>query len=193
MEAPIIAVSDKPQFQRVIRLEVPALVDTSGRMVKAAERKIVAQFVRGAAPDWIVEQARSRFDFRGRGDGEPIQMLIGVFDSKIAAAVHKWSEEEHDAVVRDLRDTANPYWFIAEQPKVEAPWPTYDALVVQGQRTAEKVAEKNLELAASTGIGVDVLVAYEEQNRADERIIAAYRAALEAVAAAEPAEELIEA
>lgn len=192
-EAPIIAVSDKSNLQRVCRLEDPGLFDPQGRRVSPRQRKLVAQFVRGGAPPWIVEQARERFDFRGRGDGEPIEMMIGVFDSAMAAKQHRWSEDEHDAVVREIRDTVNPYWFIAEQPQVPAPWPTYDALTVQGRRTAEAVAAENVETAAKIGVPLGDLVAYEAQNRNDERILAAYRAALEVVAASEPAEELIEA
>lgn len=190
-EAPIIAVSDKAALQVVCKLEEPALHDTAGRVVKKSERKLVAQFTRGGAPDWVIDEATKRFDFRGRGDGEPLAMLIGVFDSDLARRVHKWTDEEHDTVVRHLQ-TQNPYWFIAEQPKVEAPWATYDKLTVQGQRTPEKVAAKNLELAAETGTPVELLIAYERQNRNDERILAAYQDAAAAESVSEPG-ELVEA
>lgn len=173
-EAPIIAVSDKAALQVTCKVENPALHDTSGRVVKEKERRLVAQFVRGGAPDWVIEEATKRFKFGGRGDGESPAMMIGVFDSEIAARQNVWSEEETDSVIRHLRDTQNPKWFIAEQPKVAAPWSSYDALVVQGQRTAEKVAARNVELAAETGTPVELLIAYERQNRNDQRILAAY-------------------
>lgn len=192
-EAPIIAVSDKAQFQRVCRVEEPALHDTSGRVVKPKVRKLVAQFQRGGAPDWVIEQASQRFDFKGRGDGEPLAMLIGVFDSALARDAHKWTEEEHDAVVREIRDTQNPYWFVAEQPKLPAPWPTYDRVTVQGRRTSEQVAEKNIATATDIGVSLDDLIAYERQNRNDAKVIAAYEQALEEQRANEPAEELVEA
>lgn len=192
-EAPIIAVSDKANLQRVCRLEDPGLFDAQGRTVSPKKRKLVAQFTRGGAPDWVLQAAQERFDFRGRGDGEPISMMVGVFDSAAAAKAHKWTEEEHDAVVRELRDTSNPYWVIVEQPKVPAPWPTYDKLSVQGQRTSEKVAAKNLELAAEIGVSVADMVAYERQNRNDAKIIALYEQALEEQQAAQPDEELVEA
>ena len=191
MEAPIIALSAKPQLQRVVVTETPGLYDTQGRLVSPKKRKLVAQFVRGGAPAWAVEAAKERFDFRGRGEGEPIEMMIGVFDSAQAARAHKWTEEEHDAVVVELRDTPNPYWFIAEQPKVPAPWPTYDKLQIQGTRTWEKVAARNLETAEETGIPVDSLIAYERQNRNDARILAAYEAAI--VVEVVTAEDLVEA
>ena len=191
MEDPIICVSDKSQLQVVCRLEEP-ITDTTGTYV-GKRKRLVAQFQRGGAPDWVVGEAEKRFDFKGRGDGEPTQMMIGVFDSAQTAAAYKWSEEEHDVVVRHLRDTQNPYWFVAEQPKVPAPWPTYDNLVVQGQRTWEKVAAKNIETASDTGISLESLVAYEKQNRNDERILAAYEQAVRAAEEAIPAEELVEA
>lgn len=193
-EAPIIAVSDKAALQVTCRPEADALHDTAGRMVAPKQRRLVAQFVRGGAPQWVIEKAQERFEFRGRGDGEPVEMLIGVFDSELATAQHRWTEDERDTVIRHLRDTQNPYWFIAEEPRVEAPWPSYDKLVAQGQRTADKVAARNLELAAETGKPVELLIAYERQNRNDQRILAAYQAALEeqAEAAPEPG-ELVEA
>lgn len=191
MEPPIIALSDKPNFQRVCRLEDPGLFDAQGRPVSPKKRKLVAQFVRGGAPAWAVEAAKERFNFRGRGDNEPIEMMIGVFDSAQAAKAHKWTEEEHDAVVVDLRDTQNPYWFIAEQPKVPPPWPTYDKLVAQGQRTWDKVAAQNIETAETTGISIADMIAYERQNRNDERIIGAYEAAI--VVEEIPEEDLVEA
>ena len=192
-EAPIIAVSDKANLQRVCRLEDPGLFDAQGRTVSPKKRKLVAQFTRGGAPDWVLQAAQERFDFRGRGADEPISLMVGVFDSAAAAKAHKWSEEEHDAVVRELRDTANPYWIIVEQPKVPAPWKSYDKLTVQGQRTSEKVAAKNLELAAETGATVEDMIAYERQNRNDAKILALYEQALEEQRAGEPAEELVEA
>jgi len=171
--------SDLPGFGPGDTVRVHVRVVEGGReRVQAYEGVVIARS--GGAPDWVVGEAEKRFDFKGRGDGEPTQMMIGVFDSAQTAAAYKWSEEEHDAVVRHLRDTPNPYWFVAEQPKVPAPWPTYDNLVVQGQRTWEKVAAKNLETAADTGIPLESLVAYEKQNRNDDRILAAYDAAISA-------------
>lgn len=193
MEAPIIAISDKANLQVLCRSEDPGLFDTQGRQVSQKQRKMVAQFWRGGAPDWVIEEAQKRFKFQGRGDGEPIAMLIGVFDSAVAAKAHRWTEEEHDAVVCHLRDNENPKWIVVEQPKVPAPWPTYDRLVVQGQRTWEKVAAQNLETAEATGIPLESLVAYERQNRCDERILAAYEQAVREAEEALPADELVEA
>lgn len=192
-EAPIVAVSDKAALQVVCKIEVPALHDTAGRQVAKGERKLVAQFVRGGAPDWVIEEAQKRFDFKGRGDGEPVSMLIGVFDSALAKAQQRWTDDEHDAVVRHLRGTQNPYWFIAEEPRVGAPWPTYDKLTVQGRRTSEQVAEKNVETATEIGVPLESLVAYERQNRNDAKVVAAYEAAIAAALAAVPEDELVEA
>lgn len=189
MEPPIIAVSDKANLQVVCRLEEP-ITDTKGTFV-GKRKRLVAQFTRGGAPAWILEEASKRFDFRGRADGEPIAMMVGVFDSAQMAKQYRWSEDEHDAVVRHLRDTANPYWFIAEEPRVPAPWPTYDKLQIAGTRTWEKVAARNLETAEETGIPVDSLVAYERQNRNDPRILEVYAAAVAGAPAEE--EELVEA
>ena len=191
MEPPIIAVSDKSNLQVVCRLEEP-ITDTHGTFV-GKKKRLVAQFTRGGAPAWILEEASKRFDFKGRGDGEPIALMIGVFDSAEMASRYKWTEDEHDAVVRHLRDTPNPYWFIAEEPRVDAPWPTYDRLQIAGTRTWEKVAARNLETAEETGIPVDSLIAYERQNRNDERILQAYEEVARRLEEERPAEELVEA
>ena len=190
MEPPIICVSDKSNLQVVCRLEEP-VTDTQGTFV-GKKKRLVAQFTRGGAPAWIIEEASKRFDFKGRGDGEPISLMIGVFDSAQTAKQYRWSEEEHDAVVRHLRDTPNPYWFIAEEPRVDAPWPTYDKLSIQGNRSWEKVAARNLETAEETGIPVESLIAYERQNRNDTRILEAYGSAVAEGAPVE-IEELVEA
>lgn len=191
MEAPIIAVSDKSNLQVVCRLE-EALTDTQGTFV-GKRKRLVAQFTRGGAPAWVVDEASKRFDFKGRAQDEPIAMMIGVFDSAETARRYKWTDDEHDAVVCHLRDTPNPYWFIAEQPRVAPPWPTYEALAIQGQRTWEKVAAQNLATAEATGIPLDDLIAYERQNRNDDRILAAYEAALAAQQEDAELEDLVEA
>lgn len=192
-EAPIVAVSDKAHLQVVCKLEEPALHDTSGRVVKRAERRLVAQFVRGGASDWVLRAATERFNFTGRGDGEPLSMMVGVFDSGLAKSQQRWTDDEHDQVVRFLREETNPLWFIVEEPKLEAPWPTYDKLTVQGRRTSEQVAEKNIQTAVEIGVALEDLVAYERQNRNDAKVIAAYERALEEQRAGEPDEELVEA
>lgn len=190
MESPIIAVSDKSNLQVVCRLE-ETKTDTTGAVV-GKKKRLVAQFQRGGAPTWVIEEAQKRFTFKGRAEGEPLAMMIGVFDSAETAQRYKWSEDEHDAVVRHLRDTANPYWFVAEEPRAPAPWPSYDEVTIQGSRTWEKVAAQHLATAAATGFPLQALIVYERQNRNDDRVLAAYERAERTGGQVELAEELVE-
>lgn len=154
---------------------------------------VTIYFERGGAPEWAKQIAFEKLPFNGVPPGYPKEFGMGVFDSKEAREKYGWDDEEYEAVLARLRqyDGTGDY-VIVEQPRLAAPWSSYDELTVQGQRTAEKVAERNLETARATGTPVSDLIAYEEQNRSDDRIIAVYRAALEA----EPevaADELVEA
>lgn len=154
---------------------------------------VTIYFQRGGAPEWAKQIAFEKLQFNGVPDGYPKEFGMGVFDSKTERERYGWNDEEYAAVLARLRqyDGTGDY-VIVEQPRLSAPWASYDELVVQGQRTAEKVAERNLETARATGTPVADLIAYEQQNRSDERIIAVYRAALEAEPAA-AADELVEA
>lgn len=104
-----------------------------------------------------------------------------------------WLRREVEEFVRNYHTHGRDYIILVADP-VPAPWPTYDELTIHGQRKAEVVARRNIEIAHATGIPLDALLAYESQNRNDARIISAYEAAKhEVVPEAAPDVELVEA
>lgn len=160
---------------------------------------------------WEKEQAQSRFKFKGttqeRDESTPVNPLarLSLYDTESSWLVAQWAEwdkhegnpvgtikREVEEFLRDYRANGVEYIELVPEP-VAAPWPTYDEISIHGQRTAAKVAEKNIEIARATGISLDAVIAYEKQNRNDERILEAYEAALAEDMAGEPEEELVEA
>ena len=158
-----------------------------------------AEFKMGFLTPFERQLARERLQFAGgiidrqNVDGSPYDYidLTGLFDTD-------WIEDDPALKAEvEKRMLANPGcgnpadFILVEQPKLPAPWPSYDQLTVHGQRKAKHVAEKNLEIAAATGVPIEDLVAYERENRNDPDVIAAYEAAN--TVAAEPEETLVRA
>lgn len=140
-----------------------------------------------------MDEVLGRLNFRGLAEGEPVTLRMGTFDSIIAQGQYGWSDEERELVESELDKRQGSQWIRIEAPKLTPPWPKYDDLKVHGQRTFEKVAEKNIETAEAIGASLEDLIAYERQNRNDERIIELYEAALLESKEDEPTEELVEA
>lgn len=138
---------------------------------------------RGVAPDWAVHEAVKFFSFDKRprpgsdgGADIPVERWCVYVDTA------EWQETfKHPDEIRERLEellSANARWLEVTPPAQKPPWPNYDDLTVQGQRTAGKVAERNLETAALTGVSVEDLIVYEEATLKREGVLAAYRAAL---------------
>jgi len=168
------------------------IVNKSGEIIDEAPR-LFAQFQRGAPPDWALEETVSRLNFRGLAEGESPTLRMGTFDTITAQGMHGWSDDEREIVERELDKRQSEILMRLELPTLPQPWPTYDELKTHGKRTSDHVAEKNIQLARDIGVDLDDVIAYEKQNRNDERIIELYEAALAEARTAEPAEELVEA
>jgi len=184
--APIYVISDKSNLRVYVSGSEPIL-DSKGQYIGKTQ-PLVAQFIKGGAAGWAIEEAEKVFNFSGRSHDEPVSMMVGVFDSAVAKEANNWSDDQHDRVVAHFKK-GNPYWRVVEAPKPEAPWPNYDELGPQGKRTTEIVAEKNLATAGEIGVSVNALIDYERATRNDAKIIAAYEAAI----STEVVGELIEA
>lgn len=139
------------------------------------------QFTQGAT-DHERSIARQRLSFRGttmQMDGTPSDPLerVSVYDTASIEDAKLRKEVEEFLLAHP--DCGNSAEFIhVEELKLPAPWPSYDEIVIHGRRTAAHVAKQNLETAAQIGVGIDALIAYERENRADEEILAAYEQAL---------------
>jgi hypothetical protein len=175
----------------VCRLEEP-ITDSKGTYI-GKKKRLTAEFIRGGCPQWAIQEALKRFEFRGRNPDIPIEMMIGVFDSAWARDQFHWSDEEHDAVVRHLR-TNSQYWFIAEQPKIGAPFPSLDKLKPHGRRTAQLSAEQIIDVTEKGGFSLEDVIRYVTQESWDPKVVEILQAALvEQQKTEEDAEELVEA
>ena len=147
---------------------------------------------RGVAPEWAVDVARAHFKFTNRGLIE-VERYCAYVDTEEWARLGNYDD--------DLRRRAEslllakyPTVIAVDPPKLKPPWPTYDKLQPQGQRTPLKVAERNLELAEETGVPVEDLVTYEKLNRNNPEIVAAYEARIEKLRpSAEPLGDIVDA
>lgn len=178
----------------VIHEDVEILASGQPRVIAPG---FTAEFRQGGLLPHEKEVAARELKFRNQTyykDGTPVDLIprVSLFDTS----------EIHDPKLRERVEKAmlaNPDfgkqdgYMLVEAPKVTAPWASYDELTIHGQRTAEKVAERNIEIARTTGTSLEALIAYERQNRNDARIIAAYEAAQAEAQAEEPASELVEA
>lgn len=176
-----------------MQVRAPRPVTNKDGQIIATSPRLFAQFQRGAPPEWAFEKAVNTLNFRGLAEGEPITLRMGTFDSVIAQEQHGWSDDERLLVESELEKRSQDMLIRVEQPKLEAPWATYDNYRPHGQRTPAKVAEKNIQIAADVGVPLEEVIAYEKQNENHSLLIKAYEAAAREALAAEPTEELVEA
>jgi len=171
---------------------------------------VIAGFEHGGPFEpWEREQAHKHFKFRGttqeRDEATPVDpgLRLSLFDTDAPHLVAQWRQwdalegqppgtikEEVEDFLRGYMAAGHDYIELVPEP-VPAPWPTYDALTIHGNRNAEKVAAKNIEIALATGISFEDVIAYEKQNRNDDRILGFYNAAQAEQLAGEPEEELV--
>ena len=169
----------------VVRSEGPDVYDTKGRMIEKKKRRVFAKFERLMAPQWVRELDVAK---NMRMDARPENMLPGnwlcFYSLESATQRHGWTEEEQQAIKERLDRTEGA--IKVERPKLSAPWPAYDKLVVHGQRKAEHVAAKIAETVKELELDPAYVIAYEEQNLNREPVIRAVAALAETK---EPEEE----
>jgi hypothetical protein len=170
--------------------------DTDG-YTRTTKPGYAVQFRKGILTDYEKAIAREKLTFRG----VPMNMDGSAIDPVSRASLFdtEWIEDKELRARVEKRmlehSGLNHYmgYILVEEEKVPAPWPTYDELTIHGRRNVEQVARKNVEVARLTGVPIEALIAYEKQNRNDERLIGFYNAALVEASAEEPSEELVEA
>lgn len=145
----------------VVASEQAAIYDGKGHMVQPKRRRLYAQFQRGIAPPYAQQVALATFGFRKIHQGIERERWFGYYNSKDAQQINSWTEDEHDQIVQRLTDLG----YLEVKPvKAKAPWPAYDKLVKQGQRTDAHVAAKIAEKVAEDGYDPAEVAAYERQN-----------------------------
>jgi hypothetical protein len=176
-----------------LRAKVKEVVDQHGRTVMPEQPAIVAKFRRGIAPQWARDIGLARFTFTTCPEDVDPATWVAYLDTDDEAVERGWSKEEHEFADQRLKEIAGDYGYIpAERPKLEAPWPTYDRIVPQGQRTMEKVAAKIAETVAELGLDATVVAGYERENLNRPEVLLALEA-LVVVQEPEVDEELVSA
>jgi hypothetical protein len=146
----------------------------------------------GMISDYEFQKALEHWpSLKGLAEGESIRARFSVFDSTLAQSINGWTDEETELAIKALQEGpgAGTDYIILEEVKAPAPWPAYDKLRVQGKRTVEMVAEKIAATVTDLEIDPDAVLVYERENQNRPEVVAA----VEALKAEEPAEELIEA
>lgn len=148
-------------LQYVIRTERPAVHDPAGRMIAEKQRRIVIQFSRGTAPQWVKEIAVKTFEFRKRPVEIPVETWVSYYDTIEDQVSRGWTDEEREEIERVL-STAFDVLKI-EPPEIQKPWPTIDKL-----RSADKIVETAEDIGVELQVVVDYLRAKDKQALADQ-------------------------
>lgn len=145
----------------VVASEQQAIYDTSGRLIQPKRRKLFAKFQRGVASPAAIELALNTFSFNKIHQGIARERWFGYYNSREAQLQNNWSDDEHDLIVGRLVEQG----YLEVVPvKALPPWPAYDKLVKQGQRSNEHVAQKIAEKVLEDGYDPALVAAYERQN-----------------------------
>lgn len=182
---------------RIVLIHEKTRADTDG-FNRTVEPGYTVEFKQGLLDGFEYQLARERLHFsagvrdRQNMDGSPFDYIrmAGVFDTEWIEDPELRAEVEQKMLANDGCGKADTF-ILVEVPKLPAPWPSYDDLKPTGQRTPEKVAQRNLETAQTIGVPVEDLIAYEKQERNHERILAVYEAEL--AKTPEPEDELVRA
>lgn len=168
---------------------------------------VICDFTHGGLRQWEKEKAAATFKFRGTTQEadqvtpvDPMTRLSCYDTGDYAKQWADWEKLEKlaegtiraevEEFLTSYRSFGIDYMLLVPDP-VQAPWPAYDDLKPSGKRTLQLVAQRNLEIAFSTGVPVERLIAYERETRANAEILRAYEDAL--LAPPEAEEELVEA
>lgn len=189
-------ISRHPGYTFGLQLEyIEFLQDGQGRTVQNIKTPLIdLKFTnRVSMYPWEMEAGMSHFQFDGgllEEDGvtkiTPMFQL-SVLDSNQVANFHKMSFEQKTQMEQKLLNDQfyGSDFIMVEEPRVPAPWPTYDDVP-----SVAKLLEQIVALGFSrTNEDLQKIVNYERQNQAREEVYSA----VEKFSAEIPAEILVEA
>lgn len=169
----------------LVRKETPVFSQATGEKIQTLATVWIT-LERGTAPQWAVDAAVKHFSFATRpragaigGRDVPAEEWAAYVDTEQWAQLNGYDDTVREAAEAKL--SAKTDVIAVETPKLMPPWPKYDELTVQGQRTADKVAAKNLETALEIGVPVEYLIQYEGSAHARPAVLEAYERELEAL------------
>jgi hypothetical protein len=96
------------------------------------------------------------FDIETESVVEP-RSRLAVFDSRQAQQLHRWSEDDHDLVVKTLRESPmlGVEFIELSSAAIQAPWKGYDDV---------ETPEEIISLIKATGSDAGQVIAYEREN-----------------------------
>lgn len=145
--------------------EVEEVRDTMNRLVREGRPLLISQFIQGGTvPDWAKKQALERLSFGGQPDDLDPLTQIAWYDTDYEANMHGWDAETKKQVEDHLFNAQDQTFFFCEKPKAVAPWPNYPKLVVQGQRTIDKIVATILAKIEEDGYEPSVVAEYERDH-----------------------------
>lgn len=132
-------------------------------------KSVHAKFNHGGLMDWEVEAGLEAFagGMTGLPEGVPPQTRFSVFDTERAQREQRWTDEEREAYEqRLLGDSMHGIDFIhVPEPRLEAPWPTFDSFSVQDA----------LERLVELGFDLEYAYRYEHENQARPEMLDALK------------------
>jgi hypothetical protein len=177
-----------------VREKKEAIHDTEGRLVREAQRALYAKFHRFSAPEWARQIGRETFQFPTCPQDVDPGDWLAYMDTDDEAREYKWTGEERAAVESKLLEIAPLYgYMVVDKPRQSPPWPAYDKLVAQGQRTNVKIGETIVRKVVEDGYDPAAVASYERENLCRPEVVDALESLIAAPAPAEPEEELVEA
>jgi hypothetical protein len=136
-------------------------------------------------PDWAISIAEERFTMGGKPPTVPTHRWIASYDSRLAQAQEKWTDEERELIESKLLSQGDVV--VIDQPKVLAPYAQYDKhRKVVGQRKLEQVLADITASYELAGFDLEQAVRYEQQNLNDQAVIEHLRSLAPTPAVSEP-------
>lgn len=178
-------VSRSQNFKKAVLKPVITLVQGPlGPEQRETAPGLIAFFAQGGVTPYEAEIARQRFTFTGLSENENPIRRLSVYDTDEQAKAHGWDAEKKAQVEATLDAGTGENYFRVEQPAAPLPWPSYDDV-----RSADDVVT----IAATIGVDLSVVLAYERENQNRKTYVAAIEKALGEAVEADPDEIVVEA
>jgi hypothetical protein len=148
--------------------------DPQGRLIRGGNRRLFADFERGAAPEWAQQQGVQTFGMSNRPEEISAERWLACYDSVAAQAARGWSDDERKLIEDRLVELG---YMQVERPKIQAPYERYDQhRKVHGQRKVEHAIKDIVAAYESAGFDLDHAIQYEMQEENNPQVLAALEA-----------------
>ena len=160
------------------------------------QKGIVCRFQhagRGLSP-WEVEEANTKFQFKGVSVGENPLNRLSFYDTDLQASIDGWDAATKREVEERLMGgmSYGSDYFLSERPAAELPYAKYlEHRKVHGQRKIEHAVADIVAAINTVGIDPSRVIAYEQDSRNKDQFNEQIIAAVEAISAETEPEPLV--